>query len=109
MDDIQKRLKETSEACVASYEKWAGNKKDGAKRESLQEAIHELRKVSSRLEIELAISERDEAAMKKIPIPAHRAAGKEQRAQGDNDSHGNSANGNNGPKPQRSRKPKRAS
>ena len=55
MDAIDNRLKETSDTCMKSYEKWAANKQDGDAREALQEAIHELRKVASRLEIELAI------------------------------------------------------
>ncbi len=114
MEDIQGRLKETSEVCVASYAKWATDKKDSDVRATLQEAIHELRKVASRLEIELAISERDEAALKKIPIPAHRAQGRGHQG-GDDDNRGNSVQGSNGPparsgpKPQRTRgKPKRS-
>ncbi|GJL84422.1 MAG: hypothetical protein DHS20C02_01970 [Micavibrio sp.] len=113
MDDIQGRLKETSETCVASYAKWATDKKDGDVRATLQEAIHELRKVASRLEIEMAISERDENALKKIPIPSHRAQGRGHQS-GDDDNRGNSAAGNSAPpartspKPQRNRgKPKR--
>lgn len=108
MDDIQKRLKETSETCIASFEKWNANKKDRAAAEGLQEAIHELRKVSSRLEIELAISERDEMALKPIPIPPHRASRKgPQGADEDFDmpehNHGNfdpSAQQSRGPRPQ---------
>lgn len=96
MDDIQQRLKDSSEACVKSYEKWAANKKDGGARELLQEAIHELRKVSSRLEIELAVNERDELALKKIPIPSHRASQKrpgQGPEEGDEDSRGNTVQG----------------
>lgn len=74
MEDIEKRLRESSDTCFASFSLWHKNKKDGPARESLQEAIHELRKVASRLEIELAISERDEMAQKRIPIPPHRDA-----------------------------------
>jgi len=105
MDDIQQRLKETSDACVASYEIWSVDKKDSKARTDMQEAIHELRKVSSRLEIELAISEREETTMKKIPIPSHRSASRGQSAQGvEDDSFGNAAGRNRtGPKPQRNR------
>ena len=74
MDEIEKRLRETSENCFNCYEAWQKNKKDAPARESLQEAIHDIRKVASRLEIELAISERDEMAQKPIPIPPHRDA-----------------------------------
>jgi hypothetical protein len=74
MDQIEERLRETSEKCFNCYETWQQNKKSSDAREALQEAIHELRKVASRLEIELAISERDEMAQKPIPIPPHRDA-----------------------------------
>jgi len=109
MDDIQQRLKETSATCIASYEKWASDKKNGGTRTTLQEAIHELRKVASRLEIEMAISERDEMALKKIPIPPHRASQKKGgQADSDDDSYGNAPTDNNrpqrsGPKPDRNR------
>lgn len=74
MDEIKQRLIQSSDACVRSFEKWAADQKSGAARETLQDAIHELRKVASRVEIELAISERDQNAAKPIPIPPHRAA-----------------------------------
>lgn len=84
MDEIKQRLQENSQTCLTCYEKWAGDKKNGAARESLLESIHELRKVASRLEIELAVSERNENAQKRIPIPPHRDArpGKNDRSQG---------------------------
>lgn len=96
MDDIQQRLKDSSEACIKSYEKWAANKKDSAARESLQESIHELRKVTSRLEIEMAVSERDEMALRKIEIPPHRAAQRrpgQGMDEGEDDSRGNTVQG----------------
>ena len=74
MDKIDDRLRETSSRCITAYESWSKNQKDAAAREELREAIHELRKVSSRLEIEMAVSERDEMAQKPIPIPPHRAS-----------------------------------
>lgn len=77
-DDIKDRLTETSQSCIKSFEAWSANKKDKEAREALQEAIHELRKVSSRLEIELAISERNEMSSKPIPIPTHRDAQKRE-------------------------------
>lgn len=75
-DEIKERLQKSSETCVQSYEAWRKDEKSLPARESLQEAIHELRKVASRLEIELAISERDQMAQKPIPIPPHRNANK---------------------------------
>jgi hypothetical protein len=74
MDDISKRLRDAADNCVKSYEAWAQGKKDVGARESLQEAVHELRKVSARLEIEVAASERDDITQRHIPIPSHRAS-----------------------------------
>ncbi len=85
MDDIQTRLQETSKECLTAYTEWEGKKKDKKAQEDLSNAIHELRKVSSRLEIELAISERDQATSKPLPIPAHRANSKGVKAQKQHD------------------------
>jgi hypothetical protein len=74
MDEIEKRLKEGAEGCIKSYEAWRKNEKDNVARAALQDAVHELRKIASRLEIELAVSERNEMAQKPIPIPPHRDA-----------------------------------
>ncbi|HPD82358.1 MAG: hypothetical protein R3D88_02155 [Alphaproteobacteria bacterium] len=75
MDDIKKRLQETTEACLKSYELWEG-KKGAENRENLQDSIHELRKVASRLEITIAISEREGMSERPLPIPAHRSNSK---------------------------------
>jgi hypothetical protein len=101
MDEVEKRLKETGEACIKFYEAWRANQKDGAAREALQEAIHEIRKVASRVEIELAISERDEMAQKPIPIPPHRDA--TRRSADENDNAGNILEDHSQPQPQMSR------
>ena len=101
MEDIAKRLKETSEECSKALDAWSKDKKDAKAREALQESVHELRKVASRLEIELAISERDEMSQKPIPIPAHRDSNRGNK----NDNRGNRApkgdggNNNKGKKP----------
>lgn len=96
MDDIKARLQETSENCFKCYESWSGNKKDRKAREDLQEAIHELRKVSSRLEIELAVSERNEMSQKPIPIPSHRDSKRRIPSQSENDDNaGNKGNDEN--------------
>lgn len=76
MDKIEERLRETSENCFKAFEAWSKNKKDHEARESLQDSVHELRKVASRLEIEMATSERDEMTAKPIPIPPHRSSSK---------------------------------
>lgn len=117
MDDISKRLRDAADNCIKSYEAWAQGKKDVGAREALQEAVHELRKVSARLEIEVAASERDDITQRHIPIPPHRAArhrGAENAGGlpdfitegggsggGDDDSIGNSVEGSEGrPRPQ---------
>lgn len=74
MDEIEKRLRESADACVTSYEAWRKDEKNSKSREELLEAVHELRKVSSRLEIEIAISERQDMAEKPLPIPPHRSS-----------------------------------
>ena len=108
MDEIETRLRETSETCFNCYEAWQKDKKKLPEREALIEAIHELRKVASRLEIELAVSERNEAVKNPIPVPPHRDA---QRRNKDDDrgnradKGGNNSHGNNDQKPQRKRRP----
>ncbi|MFP4313560.1 MAG: hypothetical protein ACLFR0_04440 [Alphaproteobacteria bacterium] len=112
-EDIQERLKNACGECLKSYEAWRGDEKNEKTREAMQDAIHELRKVSSRLEIELAISEREQMTQKPIPIPPHRAskAGKGQPHDDGGDhahdqSQGNKVNVQR--KPQRRRSPKKA-
>ena len=93
MEEIDKRLRETTDVCLTTHAAWTVNKKDGVARENLQEAVHELRKVAARLEIEMAISERDEMAAKPLPIPPHRSSkrrpGEFQDFGQDDDSAGN--------------------
>lgn len=86
MSDIKERLKQATDTCVSSYETWEKDKKNTQVRETLMEAVHELRKAAARLEIELAISERDQMASKPLPIPPHRSSrrkGAPQEDQGD--------------------------
>ena len=90
-NDIEQRLRETTQACIDTYEQWSGDKYDAPKREELQEAVHELRKVASRLEIEMAAAERDEMNKKPIPMPSHRAT----RGKGAEDSDSQNTNGDN--------------
>lgn len=113
MDEIEKRLREGSEHCFNCYEAWKKNQKDAAAREALMEAIHELRKIASRLEIELAVSERDEMAQRPIPIPPHRDAQRRGHAADENgngngndfDNAGNSYEPRQQPRPQHGRGP----
>ena len=73
MDDIEKRLRETTDACIKSFESWMKANKSIEAREELMETMHEVRKVVARLEIEIAISERDRLGSRPIPIPPHRS------------------------------------
>lgn len=99
MDEIEQRLRKAADTCIGSYDAWRKNQKDGSARESLMESVHELRKIAARLEIEIAISERDEMAARPIPIPPHRSAGRRPGGNGDMDDNiGNMAdNAGNGP------------
>jgi hypothetical protein len=87
MDEIEKRLTETSAECLKCYKAWQADKKSSETRSNMMEAVHELRKVGARLEIELAISERDELAAKPIPIPSHRSG----RGDDNNNNKGNAS------------------
>ena len=111
MSEVKDRLKSTSEESLKQYEVWSENKKDAKAREALTEAIHELRKVASRIEIELAATERSENTQKPIAIPPHRDARKRSN-NSDNNSNGNSNNDNSGDnsdkKPRRTRAPRKA-
>ena len=95
-DNIEERLHDTSKTCFECYQAWANDKKGAEPREKLLEAIHELRKVASRLEIELAVSERDEMTKTPIPIPPHRDAHKRKGQKGGNEKNGNRAQPDSG-------------
>jgi hypothetical protein len=94
--DTNKRLEETSAECLKCYEAWKKEPDNREYREGLMDALHELRKVGARLEIELALGERKEAAAKPIPIPAHRAAAADHG--NNNDDIGNRADGKRPPR-----------
>ena len=81
MEEIGKRLRETTDACIKNFENWVKEGKSLETREALMESMHEVRKVVSRVEIEIAISERDRLGSRPLPIPPHRSSNK--RAQGD--------------------------
>jgi hypothetical protein len=110
MDDMKERLKTCSEKCFTTYEAWDA-KKGADTREELQEAIHELRKVASRLEIEIALSERQKRSDNPIPIPSHRSNSKSKGAvESILPDHGNTEAKKSGKKdgarrPQRTRRP----
>ncbi len=116
MDEIETRLKETSENCIKAYEGWSNQKKNPEAREKLQETMHELRKVAARLEIEIAISEREDMTQRPIPIPPHRSSSRRSGGlpdfinpnSGDDDNAGNvsEVSGNND-RPQNHARPQR--
>ncbi|HEU4838595.1 MAG TPA: hypothetical protein VFS88_04195 [Micavibrio sp.] len=78
MEDIEKRLRESTDACIKSFENWVKQNKNVESRESLMETMHEVRKIMSRIEIEIAISERDRMGARPIPIPPHRSSRKRE-------------------------------
>lgn len=88
MDEIQQRLRDTTDACLKSLENWHAQGKDMESREALMDSIHEVRKVCARLEIEIAISERDRLGSRPLPIPPHRSSMK-----GNGESAGNGDDG----------------
>jgi len=105
-DTIEDRLKETSAICLETYVAWSKDKKDTSAYQSLHSAVHELRKVASRLEIELASSERDSAPRKNIKPPQHKTT----KAPVSNDADdGAQESSNDRPRQRRTRKPKAAS
>lgn len=116
MDDIEQRLREAADNCIKHYGAWQKDKKLGADRDALMEAIHELRKVAARLEIDIAVSERSEMASRPLPIPPHRSSSR--RAQSgpaddygnDDDSFGNQQPDESGQQPRSNagRDPRRA-
>lgn len=106
MDEIEKRLRDAADNCIKHYTAWHKDKKAGAERDSLMEAIHELRKVAARLEIDIAVSDRSEMASRPLPIPPHRSSSRRPQtgpaddSGGDDDSFGNHGPDDSGPPPQ---------
>ena len=88
MEEIEKRLRESTDACIKSFENWVKQNKNLESREGLMEAMHEVRKVVSRVEIEIAISERDRLGSRPIPIPPHRSSRKRPDGTEDGDFQG---------------------
>lgn len=89
MDTIEDRLHDTSKNCFECYQEWIKDKKNIETREKLQVAIHELRKVASRLEIDLATTERDEMTKRALPVPPHRDAKRRTEGAGGDRRHNN--------------------
>jgi hypothetical protein len=72
-EDTALRLQETAAKCLSSLDAWNKDLKDDKARETLLEAVHELRKVTSRLEIDIAMNDRKALNAKPLPIPEHKS------------------------------------
>jgi hypothetical protein len=96
MDEIEKRLRDVTDSCLKAYQEWHSSKKSAESRETLQDAIHELRKATARLEIDIAVSEREEMNQRPIPIPPHRATRKGRHDEDEGDNSGNSSSESEG-------------
>ena len=90
---VKQRLEETVERCKKAYAEWEKDSKNIAAKQELEESVHELRKVTSRIEIELAISDRSNTNMKPMPIPPHRASQKPSQRKNNNRSNTNAKGG----------------
>lgn len=73
MDEIENRLRESTDTFIKNFENWVKQNKNLESREALMDAMHDVRKVLSRVEIEIAISERDRLGSRPLPIPPHRS------------------------------------
>ena len=70
---VTERLQESATSCLACLDAWNKDQKDTETREKLMESVHELRKVASRIEIDIAMAERVNTNAKRIPIPEHKS------------------------------------
>ncbi len=102
MEEIEKRLRESTDAFIKSFENWVAQNKNLESRETLMESMHEVRKVVSRVEIEIAISERDRLGSRPLPIPPHRSqrrANANEGGEGEEIDYNTIDDGNDGPQP----------
>jgi hypothetical protein len=65
------RMDEAARACAEAYRAWKSQSADGKGAQSLSDAVHDLRKVIARMEIELSASRREE--VRPLPVSAYRA------------------------------------
>jgi hypothetical protein len=73
VDATEARLRETARACLVAYRSWRQGPGEVSV-QTLNDAVHDLRKVLARIEIDMSASRREEQGMRPIPVPAHRAA-----------------------------------
>ncbi len=79
VDAIEARLRETARGCLVAYRGWRQAPGETSV-QTLNDAVHELRKVLARVEIDISASRREEPSVRPIPVPAHRAARQQQRS-----------------------------
>ena len=72
-ENTAQRLQEAAAKCLSSLDTWNKDLKNESAREGLLEAVHELRKVTSRLEIDIAMNDRKAMNAKPMPIPEHKS------------------------------------
>ena len=77
-ENTAQRLQETAAKCLSSLDAWNTDLKNVEAREELLEAVHELRKVTSRLEIDIAMNDRKVVNAKPLPIPEHKSKAKDK-------------------------------
>jgi len=73
VDAVEARLRETARGCLVAYRGWRQTPGEVSV-QALNDAVHDLRKVLARIEIDMSASRREEQALRPIPVPAHRAA-----------------------------------
>lgn len=95
MDEVSKRLQDTVDKCIKSYTAWQADKKDVSARESLNECLHELRRATAALEIDMIREERMSGTVRPINTPSHRSSVRKDDDFGNsNDDIGNRDDGN---------------
>jgi len=72
-NNTSQRLQEAAAKCLSSLDAWNKDLKNEDARDTLLEAVHELRKVTSRLEIDIALNDRSVINAKPLPIPEHKS------------------------------------
>lgn len=71
IDEVEARLREKAKGCLGAYRAWRQSPNETSM-QSLSDAVHELRRVLARIEIEMAATRREEHSVR--PIPIHRAS-----------------------------------
>lgn len=72
-ENTAQRLQEAAAKCLSTLDAWNKDLSNNDAREALLETVHELRKVTSRLEIDIAMNDRKALNAKPIPVPEHKS------------------------------------